>query len=152
MGSADRSRIASHRSCPHFWWRSVFGCGGWLAWWLLVGGLPAGVSIRVGVVGVGSKFAVHEDAVNVHASNLEVSESAMNAQAAGFLLAVEPLPQDWKGSSFSSWELLTAAWTAAMKDLNGALASIKGNVRNESPRQVRRLSFYSCYATSSADA
>jgi len=95
-----------------------------------VGGLPAGVSIRVGVVGVGSKFAVHEDAVNVHASNLEVSESAMNAQAAGFLRAVEPLPQDWKGSSFSSWELLTAAWTAAMKDLNGALASIKGNVRN----------------------
>jgi len=88
-----------------------------------VGGLPAGVSIRVGVVGVGPRFAVHEDAVNVHASNLEVSESAMNAQAAGFLRAVEPLPQDWKGSSFSSWELLTAAWTAAMKDLNGALAS-----------------------------
>ncbi|WP_370531304.1 WXG100 family type VII secretion target [Nakamurella sp. PAMC28650] len=54
----------------------------------------------------------------------------MNAQANAFLQAIEPLPQDWKGSSYSSWESLTAAWTAAMKDLNAALASIKGNVKN----------------------
>ena len=97
----------------------------------VAGGLAAGLGVdRVGVVGVGPKFAVHDNAVNVHASNLEQSESSMNAQAAAFLQAIEPLPQDWKGSSFSSWEQLTAAWTAAMKDLNSALASIKGNVKN----------------------
>ena len=54
----------------------------------------------------------------------------MNAQANAFLQAIEPLPQDWKGTSYSSWDQLTAAWTAAMKDLNSALASIKGNVKN----------------------
>lgn len=90
----------------------------------------AGGSRSIGVVGVGPKFAVHDNAVNVHASNLEQSESAMNAQGAAFLRAIEPLPQDWKGSSFSSWEQLTAAWSSAMKDLNGALGSIKGNVKN----------------------
>ncbi|MET3805726.1 WXG100 family type VII secretion target [Nakamurella sp. UYEF19] len=79
---------------------------------------------------MGPKFAVRDNAVNVHASNLEGAESSMNAQAASFLQAIESLPQDWKGSSFSSWESLTAAWSAAMKDLNAALASIKGNVKN----------------------
>lgn len=79
---------------------------------------------------MGPKFAVRDNAVNVHASNLETAESSMNAQAAAFLQAIEPLPQDWKGTSFTSWEALTAAWTAAMKDLNAALASIKGNVKN----------------------
>ena len=54
----------------------------------------------------------------------------MNSQAAAFLQAIEPLPQDWKGASYSSWDQLTAAWSAAMKDLNGALTSIKGNVKN----------------------
>jgi WXG100 family type VII secretion target len=79
---------------------------------------------------MGPKFAVHDNAVNVHAANLEQSEQSMNSQAAAFLQAIEPLPQDWKGTSFASWEALTAAWTKAMKDLNGALASIKGNVKN----------------------
>ena len=79
---------------------------------------------------MGPKFAVRDNAVNVHASNLEQSESSMNAQAAAFLQASEPLPQDWKGSSFSSWDSLTTAWSAAMTDLNAALASIKGNVRS----------------------
>jgi WXG100 family type VII secretion target len=79
---------------------------------------------------MGPKFAVHDNAVNVHASNLEQSEQSMNAQAAAFLQAVEPLAQEWKGSSYSSWDALMAAWTAAMKDLNAALASIKGNVKN----------------------
>jgi WXG100 family type VII secretion target len=79
---------------------------------------------------MGPKFAVHDNAVNVHASNLEQSESAMNAQAGAFLQAIEALPQDWKGSSYNSWESLTASWSAAMKDLNAALASIKSNVKN----------------------
>lgn len=79
---------------------------------------------------MGPKFAVRDDAVNQHASNLEQSESSMNAQAAAFLQAVEPLQQDWKGSSYASWEALTVAWSAAMGELNAALASIKGNVKN----------------------
>jgi WXG100 family type VII secretion target len=79
---------------------------------------------------MGPKFAVRDNAVNVHASNLEASEAALNSQAAAFLQAIEPLPQDWKGTSFTGWEALTTAWTAAMKDLNAALASIKRNVSN----------------------
>ena len=79
---------------------------------------------------MGPKFAVMDNAVNVHASNLEKSEADLNTQAGMFLQAIEPLPQDWKGTSFSSWEALTAAWTDAMKNLNSALASIKGNVKN----------------------
>ncbi|WP_157695420.1 WXG100 family type VII secretion target [Nakamurella panacisegetis] len=79
---------------------------------------------------MGPKFAVHNDAVNVHASKLEQSEAALNAQANAFIQAIEPLPQDWKGSSYGSWEALTAAWSAAMKDLNSAMGSIKSNVKN----------------------
>ena len=86
--------------------------------------------LKGGCLGMGPKFAVRDDAVNQHASNLEQSESSMNAQAAAFLQAVEPLQQDWKGSSYDSWEALTAAWSAAMGELNAALASIKGNVKN----------------------
>ena len=93
-------------------------------------GRPPVNAIEVGTVGMGPKFAVRDNAVNVHASNLETSEASMNSQASAFLQAIEPLPQDWKGSSFSSWETLTEAWTAAVKDLNAALASIKGNVKN----------------------
>lgn len=95
------------------------------------GGSAAGSPFdRIWGGGVGPKFAVRDNAVNVHASNLEQSSVSMNAQAAGFLQAIEPLPQDWKGSSFTSWEALTAAWSAAMRDLNSALDSIRGNVRN----------------------
>ena len=79
---------------------------------------------------MGPKFAVIDNAVNVHASNLEKSEADLNAQAGQFLQAIEPLPQDWKGTSYASWEQLTTAWTEAMKNLNAALASIKGNVKN----------------------
>ena len=79
---------------------------------------------------MGPKFAVRDDAVNHHASNLDTAEAQMNSQASAFLTAIEPLPQDWKGSSFTSWQQLTDAWNAAMKDLNAALASIKGNVKN----------------------
>ncbi len=79
---------------------------------------------------MGPKFAVLNDAVNVHASKLEQSEASLNSQANAFLQAIEPLPQDWKGTSYSSWDALTAAWSAAMKDLNSAMASIKGNVKN----------------------
>ena len=79
---------------------------------------------------MGPKFAVRDDAVNHHASNLETAEAQMNAQASAFLSAIEPLPADWKGTSYNSWESLTNAWNEAMKDLNAALTSIKGNVKN----------------------
>jgi WXG100 family type VII secretion target len=79
---------------------------------------------------MGPKFAVRDDSVNKHASNLDTSESAMNAQAQSFLSAIQNLPSDWKGASFTSWTALTQAWNDAMKDLNSALASIKGNVKN----------------------
>ncbi|MTD15255.1 hypothetical protein GIS00_15035 [Nakamurella sp. YIM 132087] len=79
---------------------------------------------------MGPKFAVREDSVNKHASNLETAESSMNAQAQAFISAIEDLPSEWQGTSYTSWEALTAAWNAAMKDLNSALASIKGNVKN----------------------
>jgi WXG100 family type VII secretion target len=79
---------------------------------------------------MGPKFAVRDDSVNKHASNLETSESAMNAQAQAFLSSIQDLPAEWKGASFTSWAALTQSWNDAMKDLNSALASIKGNVRN----------------------
>ena len=46
------------------------------------------------------------------------------------LVAIEPLPADWQGTSYSSWDALTTAWNEAMHDLNSALTSIKGNVKN----------------------
>ena len=79
---------------------------------------------------MGPKFAVRDDAVNKHASNLDTSEALMNAQAQQFLTAIEPLPADWKGTSYTSWDQLTNAWNEAIKNLNGALGSIKGNVGN----------------------
>lgn len=79
---------------------------------------------------MGPKFAVREDSVNKHGSNLQTSESAMNDQARRFLQAIEPLPEVWEGTSFGSWEQLTTAWNDAMKGLNKSLADIKGRVGN----------------------
>jgi WXG100 family type VII secretion target len=79
---------------------------------------------------MGPKFAVRDDSVNKHASNLETSEAAMNAHAQAFLSAIQDLPADWKGASYTSWASLTQAWNDAIRDLNQALQSIKGNVKN----------------------
>lgn len=79
---------------------------------------------------MGPKFAVREDSVNKHASNLDTSVSALNSQASAFTQAIEPLQGQWQGTAFGSWQQLTAAWQAAMKDLNGALTSIRGRVGN----------------------
>lgn len=83
-----------------------------------------------GVVAVGPKFAVREDSVNKHASNLETSVSGLNAQASAFTSAIEPLQGQWQGTAFGSWQQLTSAWDAAMADLNKALGDIKGRVGN----------------------
>ena len=64
---------------------------------------------------MGPKFAVREDSVNKHASNLDTSVSGLNAQASAFTSSIEPL---------------TTAWNDAMADLNKALADIKGRVGN----------------------
>lgn len=77
-----------------------------------------------------TKFAIRDDSVNKHASNLDTSVGSLNAQAASFQSAIEPLPQVWQGTAFGSWDELTKAWSAAMKDLNGALTSIRGRVGN----------------------
>jgi WXG100 family type VII secretion target len=79
---------------------------------------------------VGPKFAVRDDSVNRHSSNLDTSVSSLNAQASAFLSAIEPLQGQWQGTAFGSWEQLTAAWTSAMGDLNKALGDIKGRVGN----------------------
>jgi WXG100 family type VII secretion target len=80
------------------------------------------------VVVVGPKFAVREDSVNKHASNLETSVSGLNAQASAFTSAIEPLQGQWQGTAFGSWQQLTSAWDAAMADLNKALGDIRGRV------------------------
>ncbi|GGL96250.1 WXG100 family type VII secretion target [Nakamurella endophytica] len=79
---------------------------------------------------MGPKFAVRDDAVNRHATHLETAEASMNAQAAAFLAAVEPLPAEWRGSSYASWSRLTEAWNAAVADLNRALGAIRSCVRD----------------------
>jgi WXG100 family type VII secretion target len=81
-----------------------------------------------GVVVVGPKFAVREDSVNKHASNLETSVSGLNAQASAFMSAIEPLRGQWQGTAFGSWQQLTSAWDSAMAELNRALGDIRGRV------------------------
>jgi WXG100 family type VII secretion target len=77
---------------------------------------------------MGTKFSITGDAVNLHASNLDTSVSALNTRARSFLTAIEPLPAVWKGTAYGSWEQLTTAWNDAMTDLNSALAGIQGRV------------------------
>jgi WXG100 family type VII secretion target len=77
---------------------------------------------------MGTKFSITGDAVNLHASNLDTSVTALNNQARAFLAAIEPLPSVWKGTAYGSWDQLTRAWDEAMLDLNSALAEIKGRV------------------------
>lgn len=79
---------------------------------------------------MGPKFAVRENAVVKHGSNLETSEQSLNTQAKRFIQAIEPLQGVWEGTSFGSWGQLTAAWNDAMRGLNKALAGIKGGVSN----------------------
>lgn len=79
---------------------------------------------------MGLSFAVRENAVNKHQSNLETSEAAMNDRAKAFITAIEPLQGVWQGTSFGSWSQLTDAWNGAMRELNKALSDIKGRVGN----------------------
>ena len=79
---------------------------------------------------MGPKFAVREDSVNKHASNLDTSVSSLNSQASSFTSAIEPLQGQWQGTAFGSWSELTSAWDQAMADLNKALAGIKSRVGN----------------------
>jgi WXG100 family type VII secretion target len=79
---------------------------------------------------VSTKFSVENNAVNVHASNLDTAVSSLNGQASAFLAAIESLPGVWKGASFGSWDSLTQAWHEAMAQLNGALTEIKSRVGN----------------------
>jgi WXG100 family type VII secretion target len=74
------------------------------------------------------KFSIRDDSVNKHASNLDTSVSALNAQAGSFETAIAPLRDQWQGTAFGSWDELTKAWHASMKDLNGALDSIRGRI------------------------
>jgi len=85
---------------------------------------------REGVLIMGPKFAVRENAVVKHSSNLETSEQSMNAQAKRFIQAIEPLQGVWQGTSYGSWGQLTEAWNTAMSGLNKALTDIKGRVGN----------------------
>ncbi len=82
------------------------------------------------MVVMGPKFAVREDSVNKHASNLDTSVAGLNAQASAFTSSIEPLQGQWQGTAFGSWQQLTTAWNDAMADLNKALADIKGRVGN----------------------
>ena len=77
-----------------------------------------------------TKFSITDDSVNRHASNLDTSVSSLNAQAAAFETAIGPLRDQWQGTAFGSWDDLTKAWDDSMKDLNGALNSIRGRVGN----------------------
>lgn len=77
-----------------------------------------------------TKFSVENNAVNVHATNLDSAVSSLNGQAAAFLSAIESLPGVWKGASFSSWNALTQAWHEAMAQLNSALGEVTSRVGN----------------------
>lgn len=77
-----------------------------------------------------TKFSVENNSVNQHASNLDTSIGTLNGQAASFLTSIEALPGVWKGTAYGSWDKLTQAWHEAMKELNSALADIKGRVGN----------------------
>jgi WXG100 family type VII secretion target len=79
---------------------------------------------------MGAKFSITGDAVNLHASNLDTSVTALNSQARAFLAAIEPLPAVWRGTAYGSWDQLTTAWNEAMRELNTALADIRGRVGN----------------------
>jgi WXG100 family type VII secretion target len=90
--------------------------------WLSVRRLSQG-----GII-VGTKFSVENNAVNAHASNLDTSIAGLNAQAAGFLAAIEGLPGVWQGASFRSWSALTTSWHEAMAQLNSALDDVRSRV------------------------
>ncbi|WP_037365798.1 WXG100 family type VII secretion target [Nakamurella lactea] len=79
---------------------------------------------------MGPKFAVRENAVVKHSSNLETAETSMNTQAKRFIQAIEPLQGVWQGTSYGSWGELTEAWNTAMSGLNKALSDIKKRVGN----------------------
>lgn len=75
-----------------------------------------------------TKFSITDNAVNTHASNLDTAVNQLNANAAAFRGAIEPLPGVWKGAAFQSWDQLTAAFDEAMTGLNSALTDITSRV------------------------
>lgn len=79
---------------------------------------------------MGPKFAVRDNSVNQHGSNLQTSEDQMNQRAKAFIEAIAPLESSWKGTSFGSWQELTNAWNEAMAGLNKALTDVKSRVGN----------------------
>lgn len=97
---------------------------------------------------MGTKFSVANNAVNQHSSNLDTAVASLNGQASAFLSAIEGLPGVWKGTSYGSWDRLTQAWNAAMKDLNSSLTDIQGRVGSAGALYDR----YEGEQTSSLDA
>lgn len=93
----------------------------------------------------GMSFAVRDNAVNTHGSNLDQSTTAMNERAKAFITAIEPLQGVWQGTAYGSWQALTEAWNGAMANLNSALGDIKGRVGNAG-------ALYDQYHTEQAEA
>jgi uncharacterized protein YukE len=75
-----------------------------------------------------TRFLITDNAVNQHASNLDISVSTLASQGSAFLTAIEPLEGVWRGLGFGSWTELTRTWHEHMANLTGALRDIQGNV------------------------
>lgn len=77
---------------------------------------------------MGTNYAITNDAVNRHASNLDGSVAAMNADLGQFIAALSALPGVWRGASFQSFDQVQTRWQEATRGLNAALTSIRGRV------------------------
>ncbi|WP_168582779.1 WXG100 family type VII secretion target [Gephyromycinifex aptenodytis] len=77
---------------------------------------------------MGTRYAISDNAINRHSSNLDASVAAMNANLNQFLSSLSALPGVWKGASFQSFDQVQTRWQVAARDLNQSLESIRGRV------------------------
>lgn len=77
---------------------------------------------------VSTRYSITDDAVARHVGHLDTGHAAMNAALNHFIAALATLPGAWKGASFQSFDQVQHRWQAATRDLNSALADIRGRV------------------------
>jgi WXG100 family type VII secretion target len=77
---------------------------------------------------MGTDFSITDNAVVIHGGNLDTSVAQLNTNLAQFANALEGLPAVWRGAAFQSFDQLQQRWQQASRDLNTALAEIRGRV------------------------
>ena len=75
-----------------------------------------------------AKFTVDHNAVASHIDQLRGYSVELEQESTHFLNVIEPLRGQWKGSSFESWDTMTARWHELISVIDDTLQQFTGRM------------------------